>query len=111
MILNERVLRLIVTLAEELHFGHAAARLHVSQPALSGTVKSLASDLGVRLFNRTSRSVELTEAGHILVAEARRLIQENDRPVSLVPRGFRGPLGRMQCPGGPLCFYGTLRAH
>jgi DNA-binding transcriptional LysR family regulator len=93
MILNERILRLIVTLAEELHFGHAAARLHVSQPALSGSLKSLESDLGVRLFNRTSRNVELTEAGHVLVAEARRLIQENDRAVSLVRESSSDTLG------------------
>jgi DNA-binding transcriptional LysR family regulator len=93
MILNERVLRVVVTLAEELHFGHAAARLHLSQPALSATVKSLESDLGVRLFNRTSRSVELTEAGHVLVAEARRLIQENDRAVSLVRESSSDSLG------------------
>ena len=96
MILNERILRLIVTLAEELHFGHAAARLHLSQPALSGTVKSLESDLGVRLFNRTSRCVELTEAGHVLVAEARRLIQENDRAVSLVRESSSESLGPLQ---------------
>lgn len=93
MILNERILRVVVTLAEELHFGHAAAKLHLSQPALSGTVKSLESDLGVRLFNRTSRSVELTDAGHVLVAEARRLIQENDRAVSLVRESSSDSLG------------------
>ena len=84
MIINERILRLVVTLAEELHFGRAAAALHLSQPALSGTLKSLENDLGVRIFNRTSRNVELTEAGHVLVAEARRLIQESERAVSLV---------------------------
>ena len=84
MIINERILRLIVTLAEELHFGRAAAALHLSQPALSGTLKSLERDLGVRIFNRTSRNVELTEAGRVLVAEARRLIQESERAVSLV---------------------------
>jgi DNA-binding transcriptional LysR family regulator len=116
MILNERVLRLIVTLAEELHFGHAAARLHVSQPALSGTVKSLESDLGVRLFNRTSRSVELTEAGHILVAEARRLIQENDRAVSLVRESSSDSLGPLHIgypPSINLDWMGALiaRAH
>ena len=84
MILNERILRLIVTLAEELHFGRAAATLHVSQSALSGTVKSLEDDLGVRLFSRTSRSVELTEAGRVFVAEAGRLITQNERVVALV---------------------------
>lgn len=84
MILNERILRLIVTLSEELHFGRAATTLHVSQSALSGTVKSLEDDLGVRLFSRTSRSVELTEAGRVFVAEAGRLITQNERVVALV---------------------------
>ena len=83
-ILNERILRLIVTLADELHFSRAAAALHVSQPALSGTIKSLERDLGVRLFKRTSRNVELTEAGHVLVAEAHRLLDESERAVALV---------------------------
>ncbi len=96
MILNERILRLIVTLAEELHFGRAAAALHVSQPALSGTVKSLERDLGVRIFNRTSRNVELTEAGRVLVAEARRLIQESERAVSLVRGCSPDILGPLQ---------------
>jgi DNA-binding transcriptional LysR family regulator len=73
-----------VALAEELHFGRAAARLHVSQPTLSGTVKSLEHELGVRLFRRTSRHVELTEAGQVLVAEARRLIADAERAVELV---------------------------
>jgi len=58
MILNDRILAAIVTLAEELHFGYAAAKLHVSQPALSGAIKSFERDLGVRLFTRTSRRVD-----------------------------------------------------
>lgn len=96
MILNERVLRLMVTLAKELHFGRAAAALHVSQPALSGTVKSLERDLGVRLFKRTSRNVELTEAGCVFVAEAARLLQEGDRAVALVRRSSSGVSGPLQ---------------
>jgi len=95
MVLNERVLRLILALAEELHFRRASARLHLSQPALSGTVKALERDLGVRLFIRTSRNVQLTEAGQVLVAEARHLLEQNDRAIALV---------RASCPDvmGPL---------
>lgn len=95
MIPNERTIRLIVTLAEELHFGRAAAMLHVSQPALSSTVKNLELDLGVRLFRRNSRNVELTEAGRVFVAEAGRLIQEGERVIALVRRSsadIPGPL-------------------
>jgi DNA-binding transcriptional LysR family regulator len=84
MILNERILRLMVVLAEELHFGRASERLHVSQPALSGTLKLLESDLGVRLFKRSSRKVELTEAGQVLASEAQRLIKESEQAVALV---------------------------
>lgn len=83
MILNERIHRLLI-LSEELHFRRAAERLHVSQPALSGSLKNLESELGIRLFRRTSRNVALTEAGNILVAEARRLIAEGERVLTLV---------------------------
>jgi DNA-binding transcriptional LysR family regulator len=83
MILSERIHRLLI-LAEELHFGRAAERLHVSQPALSGSLKSLESELGARLFKRTSRNVELTEAGNILASEARRMLQESERTTALV---------------------------
>ena len=83
MILNDRIHRLIV-LSEELHFRRAAQRLHVSQPALSGSLKSLENELGARLFRRTSRNVELTGAGTILVSEARRLIEESERAITLI---------------------------
>jgi DNA-binding transcriptional LysR family regulator len=83
MILNERIHRLLI-LAEELHFRRAAQRLHLSQPALSDNLKSLESELGARLFIRTSRNVELTEAGNILVSEARRLLKESERTILLV---------------------------
>src|SRR5258708_31182390 len=96
MILNERILRMIVTLAEELHFGRAAATLHVSQPALSGTLKSLERDLGVRLFRRTSRNVELPEAGRVLAAEAGRLIDESERAVALVRGSSSDALGPLR---------------
>jgi DNA-binding transcriptional LysR family regulator len=95
MILDERILRLVLTLAEELHFGRAAARLHVSQPTLSGAVKNVERDLGVQLFNRSSRRVELTDAGNTFVVEARRLVDQAERTVALVRGGgvdFAGPL-------------------
>lgn len=82
--LNEHVFQVILTLAEELHFGRTATILHVSQPALSATVKNLESELGVRLFRRTSRHVELTKAGEIFVAEARRLFEDLERAIALV---------------------------
>ena len=62
-----RQLRYFTVLAGELSFTRAAARLHVSQPPLSYQIANLEAELGVRLFNRTSRSVELSEAGKALL--------------------------------------------
>jgi DNA-binding transcriptional LysR family regulator len=58
--------------------------LHVSQLALSGTIRSNEGDLGVHLFRRTSRQVELTDAGEVFAAEARRLIAEGERAMTLI---------------------------
>jgi DNA-binding transcriptional LysR family regulator len=69
--LETRELRYFVTIAEELHFGRAAGRLHVAQPALSKTVQRMEGRLGVQLFNRSSRSVTLTPAGRALLEHGR----------------------------------------
>src|SRR5215212_9921497 len=71
MTLDPRLLRPFVVLAEELHFGRAAQRLHVTQPALSQQVKRLERQLGVELFTRTRVSVGLTEAGDAVLDPAR----------------------------------------
>jgi DNA-binding transcriptional LysR family regulator len=73
-----RHLRYFVAVAEELHFSRAAERLHVAQPAVSEQVRKLEEELGVRLLNRTKRTVSLTEAGAALLAEARRVLQQVD---------------------------------
>jgi DNA-binding transcriptional LysR family regulator len=71
MTLDPRLLRPFVVLAEELHFGRAAQRLHVTQPALSQQVKRLERQLGIELVARTRASVELTEAGEAILEPAR----------------------------------------
>ncbi|AXG77535.1 LysR family transcriptional regulator [Streptomyces paludis] len=74
-----RTLRYFVAVAEELHFGRAAARLHISQPPLSRAIKRLESDIGAVLLHRSPAGVTLTPAGAVLLDEARTLLDRADR--------------------------------
>jgi DNA-binding transcriptional LysR family regulator len=93
--LDLRLLRSFVAVAEELHFGRAALRLHLSQPALSVQVRKLEGSLGVELLTRTSRHVELTPAGEVLLVEARRLLIGAERAVDAARDAARGDRGRL----------------
>jgi DNA-binding transcriptional LysR family regulator len=75
--LDLRKLRYFVAVAEELHFGRAAERLHVAQPVLSRQIRSFEDELGVRLFARDSRGTELTHAGNQLLEDATFLLNES----------------------------------
>lgn len=75
-------LRLVLAVAEELHFGRAASRLYLTQPALSQQIRSVEQRLGVQLFTRTSRRVELTESGRSLVVLSRRVVDAAEELVS-----------------------------
>jgi DNA-binding transcriptional LysR family regulator len=81
--LDLRLLGYFVAVAEELHFGHAAARLHITQPSLSVQIRKLEHSLRTPLLIRSSRHVELTPAGQVLLDGGRRLLLEAERIVSL----------------------------
>ena len=87
-----RALRYFVTVADELHFGRAADRLHIAQPAVSRQIARLERELGVRLFDRSPRRVRLTAAGHRVLAAARDALAAADR----VRGAAAGPAGAMR---------------
>jgi DNA-binding transcriptional LysR family regulator len=85
-----RHLRYFVAVAEHLNFGRAARALNVSQPPLSRQIRDLETYLGVSLFCRNARGVSLTEAGHTLLGESRRILDELALSVLLVRRSAGG---------------------
>jgi len=91
-----RDLRYFLAVADELHFGRAAAKLHISQPPLTQHIKKLEADLDVRLFDRNKRSVKLTNAGVALVDEARRLVNDAESLKRLVQNSESGDTGLLR---------------
>ncbi|MDB5968738.1 MAG: transcriptional regulator, LysR family [Hydrocarboniphaga sp.] len=90
-----RALRHFVALAEELHFGRAAQKLHMSQPPLSQSIKRLEQRLGVQLVERSSRSVSLTLSGATFAAEARQLLKQVEFVERLVKQTAAGEVDRL----------------
>src|SRR6201996_4771676 len=90
-----RHLRYFVAVAEELHFGRAAERLHVAQPPLSQQIRKLEDLLGYVLFVRTSRSVTLTPAGEALLQRARRTLRNVQRDIDETRSIARGDVGSL----------------
>jgi LysR family hydrogen peroxide-inducible transcriptional activator len=91
MDLKLKDLRYLVAVADERHFGRAAARCFVSQPTLSAQLQKLEQGLGVQLIERAPNNVSLTQAGQEIVARARRILEAADEVVSLA-HGQRDPL-------------------
>lgn len=91
-----RHLRYFVAVAEDLHFGRAAARLHLSQPSLSQQIQALEERIGAALFVRNRRKVELTAAGRLLLPEARATLAQAEKAVVVARRAGRGEVGRLE---------------
>src|ERR1700687_2080589 len=91
-----RHLRYFVAVGEEQHFGRAAVRLHIAQPALSRQIQDLEKEIGFLLFDRLPRGVRLSAAGTLFLSDARRILDDGDEA--------RGRAERVA-----LCQAGTLR--
>lgn len=88
-------LRYFVAVAEELHFGRAASRLRMAQPPLSRQIHELENELASPLFIRAKRHVELTDAGRILLQEARVALAQVDRAADAARRAGQGEIGQL----------------
>lgn len=104
-----KLLRYFLAVAEELHFGRAAARLNMSQPPLSIHIKELEQQLGTLLFVRHLRSVALTHAGKILLEESRRLLANASQALARVEQIGRGEAGRIELGVVGTAMWGRMR--
>jgi DNA-binding transcriptional LysR family regulator len=105
---DSRQLRYFVAVAEHLHFGRAAAALHISQPPLSRAIAGLEAQLGARLLARSRRKVELTPEGARFYEEAKRLLNHLERAAREVGAMAAGESGRLRLGFVSLADYGVL---
>lgn len=94
--MNLKQLNYFVTVAEELHFGRAALRLHISQPPLSMSIQQLENNLGFTLFNRNNKNVALTDAGRLFYQEALMLLRHAEDMQQIGTRVAMGTLGQLR---------------
>ncbi len=93
--LETRLLKYFLAVAEELHFGRAAKRLHISQPPLSQQIMKLEEELGAKLFIRTKRKVSLTPAGEVLKQDALDILRQMETAQRHVREAAAGQRGRL----------------
>jgi DNA-binding transcriptional LysR family regulator len=94
-VIELRHLHYFIAVAEELHFSRAAQRLHISQPPLSQQIRGLEDELEVKLFERTKRQVQLTEAGKVFLEHSYGVLAQLDRAIAVTQRIGRGEIGRL----------------
>src|SRR5436190_23460426 len=90
-----RHLKYFQALAEELHFGRAAERVHIVQPALSRQIAALEQELGLKLFDRSTRGVELTAAGKVLHEKVTAILPAIDDAIDVARMTSTGETGRL----------------
>lgn len=90
-----RQLRYFVTVARELHFGRAAERLDITQPALSKQIRVLETNIGIKLFFRTKRSVKLTPAGEVFLTKVQQLLRQAQQAIAAAQRTAKGSTGKL----------------
>jgi DNA-binding transcriptional LysR family regulator len=102
-----RQIHYFVAVAEELNFTRAAERLHMAQPPLSAAIRQLEEQLGVELLRRTTRQVELTPAGRLLLEQGRELLGHADAVLAAVRETERAPVGRLSVGVAPPARFGV----
>jgi DNA-binding transcriptional LysR family regulator len=91
-----RHFRCFSAVAEQLHFTRAADQIGISTPAMSKAIRELEDELGVRLFHRTKRAVNVTSAGQLFAVEVERAMTQFERAIETAKRGGRGDVGRIE---------------
>ena len=97
-----RTMRYIVAVGSELHFTRAAERVRVAQPSLSKQIRNVEEELGVELFKRTRKKVEVTEPGRVFIENAQQALLYADRAASMARAAGAGQLGKLLLGVSPL---------